>query len=452
MLAETPPRRSWLAGALDQGAVLVLLAGLASIGPTLAKSLLAPKYRAQVGDQLVGSPVATAAQRGFNLLLLVVCVAIFVSRLRALPVDRKGALMVMLAPWAYLVARDVYLGTQPKVATYLYAAVVLALWAVRPPIEKLYVVVVMIIIATVLSLALGVLIPAKGIFTNEAGLAIAPEKQILPWGILVGIFANGNALGQFLVLGLPAVAFVRRAWPRVLIVAMVGFSLVWTSSRSSLIAIVIVLLAFGLLAAVAPVGRKPIAIAILAATFLSALLLPYTAKSDAAFTNRGYIWKMSRQYWSEHPFIGLGSTWYNSIAEYVNSLPVTAFNGHNLFIHSLVTGGVLLLALMVVMFVMVMVRAVQWADRGVAYPVVFMASLLVSSTLEVSFGFVDRGVMLLVTIVPMAVIAFAPLPAQTAVRPAQLELGAGYSDQVRALLLRRQEDARAAEPVAAGRP
>jgi O-antigen ligase len=150
-------------------------------------------------------------------------------------------------------------------------------------------------------------------------------------------------------------------------------------------------------------------------------VLPFTATTNEAYTNRGYIWRMSLQAWSRDPLFGLGSNWYQAIGKYANLLPSTAFHGHNQVIQTLVVGGIVNLVLVVVMVLVLVVRASRWTRVPVLYPAVFLVMLFVSCALEVSFGFVDRGFLLSVTVIPVAFIAFAtePLPAGPVSEPAR---------------------------------
>jgi O-antigen ligase len=130
---------------------------------------------------------------------------------------------------------------------------------------------------------------------------------------------------------------------------------------------------------------------------------------------------MSLQAWSRDPLFGLGSNWYQAIGKYANLLPSTAFHGHNQFVQTLVVGGIVNLVLVVAMVLVLVVRAARWSRVPVLYPATFLAMLFVTCTLEVSFGFVDRGFLLAVTVIPVAFIAFGtePPPAEPVSAPAR---------------------------------
>ena len=179
------------------------------------------------------------SSRALGLALLGLSLAIVVQRARDLPSNRGLALVLLLAPWVYMVTWNYYLGTRPRIETLLFPAVVLAVWALRPRLDRLALLGWLTGVTALIGVVLGAFLPSKGILTAAAGGFIAPEKEILPWGILIGPFSDGNNFGQFLALGLPAVARVRNRLSRALLALLIVFAVVWTSSRSSLAAIAV---------------------------------------------------------------------------------------------------------------------------------------------------------------------------------------------------------------------
>ena len=394
-------------GRLDPSSTLIVLAWIAVVAPRLVQSLTAEKYRVTVGSPIPISAPAALTDAVAMLLLGGWCVLLVVQRLRDLPVDRRRVLLLLLAPWCFLVARDLYLDVRPQTAALLYPLVVVAVWVLRPRLERLAVLGYLVGLTAVLSLAMGALLPDKGVFTSAEGQLIAPEKELLGWGILIGPFTDGNNLGQFLVLGLPAVLLVRRRMHRLAIVAVTLPALLWTSSRSSLGALGAGA-AVALLLALAPhVLRRALSVLALLAAAAAMVLVPLGATSPQAFTNRGLIWRISLQEAAASPVVGLGSRWYADVAQYANSLGGTAFHGHNQFVHTLVVGGLVYVALMALLVAGLIGAAGVWAARGVGYPAAFLATLLGSCVLEVSFGVVDREFLLAVSMLPVAWIALA---------------------------------------------
>ena len=224
----------------DRWAVALLaLTWVWMVAPRILQSLLAPKYRSTVG--LLAPPTHPLAGHATTLLtfaLLALCVWIIVDTLGD-PVERPLVpLSLMLAPWGYLVVRDLYVGNFPDIKAMIYPLVVTAVWMLRPRLRALATMGYLMGLAAVLSIALAVIMPDKGIFTTVLGTQLAEDKEVLPWGILVGVFSHGNTMGQVLALGLPMVALIpRRNW-RLLLLAVCLFAILWSASRSAMLAVV----------------------------------------------------------------------------------------------------------------------------------------------------------------------------------------------------------------------
>jgi hypothetical protein len=381
-----------------------LIAWTSVIVPRVVQSLTAPKYRTSVGDPVPYRLPASLTSTALSLLLAGWCLALILQRLRNLPTDRGLALAAMAAPWIYLVVRDVYRGRLPDLASILYLVLVVAVWAARPRLDRLALLGWLVGASAVISIVLGALNPEKGVFTAIDGSAIAPEKQILPWGILVGPFTQGNNLGQFLALGLPAIAFIPRRSARALIAAVTVFAIVWTSSRSSIFGLVAGTMVSVTLGVTPKRFARVISIPILVTLATLIAVIPLSAKDNGAFTNRGYVWRASlARWWAEDPIFGFGSRWYSAAG-----LGSTAYHGHNQLVHSLVVGGLVNIVLVTCMIATLIILAAQWARRGVNYPAVFVAMLLVGSIVDVTFGFVDRGYLLATAVIQAAFVAFSP--------------------------------------------
>lgn len=387
--------------------LLVLVSWCYVILPRLIQTLSAPKYRTAVSNGITQSHLSLLADRGLGLTLLALCAGIVLRRARNLPSDRGVPLLLLLAPWAAMMSRDVYLGTRPQIETLLYPAVVLAVWTLRPSLADLSLLGWLTGVTALIGMLIGVLAPSRGVLTAASGGLVAPAKEILPLGILVGPFSDGNNFGQFLVLGLPAVALVRNLPARALLSVLVTFAVVWTSSRSSLAAIGLAAVTAAMLGVRHPVTRRTLARLAVVATGAVLVALPLMTSGDGAFTNRGYIWRVSLRAWRDDPWLGHGSRWYSVVGQYVNALPSSAFHGHNQFVQTLVAGGLVYLVLTVGMFSTLVHACGTWALYRVTYPAIYLCVFFVSATLEVSFGVVDRGFLIAVTWLPMAFFAFA---------------------------------------------
>jgi O-antigen ligase len=136
------------------------------------------------------------------------------------------------------------------------------------------------------------------------------------------------------------------------------------------------------------------------------LALPMFTRDPEAFTNRGYIWAVSLDAWSENPWVGNGSDWYQDIAGYHTDLGGYAFHGHNQLVQALVTGGVIYAVLLVVQMVVSSVCAVRDARRGSTFSASYLGVLFVTCYLEVSLTVVDGRLMVPMTALPLAFVLF----------------------------------------------
>lgn len=371
--------------------------------PRLVQTATAPKFRTSVGaEQASLTPLAQLVQLGALLGVLALCAFVLVTHLRRVPTDGAAVLLLSAALFAFGTWRDVVAGAVLSRNDLLIPSVVLAVWLLRPRRRDLAVLGWVVLTSALLNAAVGALVPG-GLFRHEDGGLIAPEKQILPGGILVGVFAQGNNLGQLLSLGAPAVAFLPRRWRAPAVVAVVGVVL-WSASRSSLLAIAAAGAVFLLVSRGGPLWRGAAALAALVGLGSVLVLLPLLTTDPTAFSNRGYIWAVSLDAWRQEPLIGWGSGYYTAIGRYVNPLGGTAWHGHNSVVQLLVTGGLVQVGLVAVLAALLLHRCTAAAAAGWSWPAAQVAALFVSGTLEFSFGVVDRQILMTSVLVPLVAI------------------------------------------------
>ncbi len=404
----------------DALAALVLaLTWALVVVPRTVQSMTAPKFRTTVGQEAAPySSLALLSDRGLTAALAGVCAVAVLLSLRRATLAGAATVAALLLPWLVAAVRDAYGGTVPGTGAALYPLVVLALWALAPRLGVGAVIGHLTGASALLALAMGALLPAAGIYRLASGDLVDPDKTLVPLGLLVGPFSDSNNLAQVLVLGTPALLLVRRRGVALAWLAVVVLALVWSSSRSSLLAFA----AAGAVAAVLAAARRPgarsvlaglggaLALAVLAALPLATVAAATSGAArataaDVAFTNRGYVWRLSLQTFAEHPLVGMGTDWYGRVAGYANPLGGFAYHGHNGLVQSLVTTGLLGTAALTVLVLVALVRASGWAaspGAGSLFPVAHLVALAVSSTFEVSFALVDRGFLLPVAITPLA--------------------------------------------------
>jgi O-antigen ligase len=423
------PRR--LRGKHQSAAAVIVLAWAAVVMPSLVQSFTAPKNRNFTSDTETASAASSLVNLTLTVTLTGLLLLLLVRYLNDLPTDRRGVLVVLLLPWLYQVSRDTFAGTSLRLGGLLYPLIVVVIWILRPKLQQLAILGYLIGLTALISVLMGALDPAKGILSSTEGSIITPDKQLLPWGILIGPLTDGNPLGQFLALGLPAAVYIRHRGWRWSIFLITSFAVLWTSNRSSLAALIVGLTVAALLK-LAPRGTRRLSTAVIITSFAAVVAyLPLTTTQNDAFTNRGYIWTASLRHWESHPLIGLGSQWYSQSAKYANNIGPTAFHGHNQVVQILVLGGLINLALVTMMLIALVRAAARWAEfRAVTVPAAFLAMLLTSGALEVSLSFVHRSFLLPVTVLTITYMCFAEEEREAApIQPVWPAPGAGAPDR-----------------------
>jgi O-antigen ligase len=393
---------------IDPTAVLIVLTWLAVVLPRMVQSLTAPKHETLVNDDIPYSAATAFLSHLLTVLVIGWCVVVIARRSTDLPTDRRRVLVILLAPWIYLITRDVYAGVHFHLQDLEYPAIVIAVWVLRPPIRKLVLLGYLAGVLALISLLMGIFLKAKGLYHASSGDLVPLDKEILPWGVLVGPLTSENNLGQVLVLGLPLIGLARNRTVRWAVIVLTTYTIVWTASRSSIAALAV----GGIIAVVLQVpwrrARPALAAIMLLAAGLVMIAIPVSTSDGTDFSNRGYIWITSLRAWSQHRVFGLGSQWYSSLARYEEGLGGAAFHGHNTFVQMVIMGGAVGLILVAAMAVVSLGSAVRWVGRGFNVPAVLLGTFFVSATLEWSFAFYDRDFLLAVTVLPMAMVLFAP--------------------------------------------
>lgn len=380
---------------------LVWLWAVAS--PTI-QTLTMPKAREAVGTPTDYSPLAGRASQLLAIAVLLTCLIVLVVQRAELVRPGLTFPVLMVLPWAYLVLRDMYLGGEPvSVRLWTYPAVVLACWALRPKVSELAIVGWLIGLTAVVSLVLGVVLPAKGIFYNADGSLVTLDKAA-PFGLLVGIYSHSNTLGGVMALGLPMVAQIRqRVWRYPLMVAAAG-ALLWSGARTSQLAVVAAVVVVLLVGVTPHKYRTAVTVSAMSAIVAVMVAMPLLNTDPGAFSNRGYIWASSLHQSQRHLFFGLGPDWYGAVGQTVRTLGPTVSSGHSQFVHSQVTGGFVLVALVGLLWFASSVAAGRLARRSSLFGVGFMTILLVSGLLEAVMPFVDNYALLPVLTLPLAVL------------------------------------------------
>ncbi|QIP37625.1 hypothetical protein G9444_0381 [Rhodococcus erythropolis] len=139
----------------DVTVTLIVLVWAMYTTPRLVQSLTGVKRRATVGDALPMNPLAVKLEVLLLLLVFALCAFVILRGTAALPTDRRMPLVLMLAPWVYVVVRDLYIDHVPTRGGMLYPVLVVAIWILRPQLRKLAVLGYLVVLTAVMCIALG---------------------------------------------------------------------------------------------------------------------------------------------------------------------------------------------------------------------------------------------------------------------------------------------------------
>jgi hypothetical protein len=411
---ERPPRST-------ATAVLVVLTWCAAMLPTYVQALTGTKREVTVAAYDGGTALAQHAAQLFSGLLIAYCLLVVVPRMRDLPTDRRLLLAVCLLPWCYFVLRDLYLGTHVGLTRLVFPLVAVTLWVLRVELRALRLVGWFTGLLVVVTYAMVLLAPERAFYVAPSGALVRAEKQVFADGLLTGPFNNPNTLGQVLALGACLVFLVSRS--RLVNLAFylaTGVAVVWSASRSSMFAFAVSSLVCVIaLAARKEVGRKVVGLVGLGLAVL-VVGVPVLTSDPQAFSERGRIWAGSLESLHGHRLLGLGTTWYRSIADYHNDLISLAFHGHNLYVNTLVTGGIVGVACLGA-WLLAAWRSASRAYSAAGFGVV--ASCCALGVLEVPVNMADSGALLFAAQLPLLIVALGRSAAPGAEDPGAEDSG-----------------------------
>lgn len=333
------------------------------------------------------------------------------------PADAAAA----LAPWALATASVLLTGSRaPNLMWLAVPAVIVALVIAQPDIRVLKVLGGVTIGLAALAVVVGLVNPEFASFLPYGNIDEQFEKAI--FGTLLSWpFIHPNQLGMALVLGAPFVLYLRRPWIKAVGLAIITGGVLWASSRSAFYAGTVFLVAALLLWALRPPARAAVlrwgALALTGAV----IALPLLTTDPAAFTQRGQIWQASLQRIPQAPLLGHGHFWYPDIGRFAPDLFLDATHGHNLMVHTLLTGGILGLAITGWLLIR-LIRAINtYARAGDIIPGLYLLTWLTISIIEVPTNPYSINPTWFFTLLPLTIILVAARPPANGASPRQAE-------------------------------
>ncbi|QXQ09618.1 O-antigen ligase [Paeniglutamicibacter sp. Y32M11] len=348
-------------------------------------------------------------------ILLAMC-AFYATSLMSRIAPRPGVLLVALLPWVISCINSYATHASFSYQTLVYPTVVIFLGAIKPTIWPLRTLAHATVAIAGGSILMALLVPGRAFLHGYSGNISLAEKAIIGDNLLAGPFNHSNILGVMLGLGVPTIFLMRRKGARLLGFAVVFWALLWSASRTGLVAGGVGMATYWIISMLRKGRvRSGLSCAILLAASALAILIPVSTDDPTAFSLRGQIWLGSAEYLTGNYLTGNGYSWYSAISAEENSLIDIAFNGHNLYVHMMSTGGLVLTASVAMLLILASVRATQYARLGINFPAAYMATFFVTACLEVAGRFRDFDSMFPIAIIPILVICVSR--PREAVRP-----------------------------------
>jgi O-antigen ligase len=201
-------------------------------------------------------------------------------------------------------------------------------------------------------------------------------------GLVAGSYSHPNLLGTIMCLG-SAFSFFLSNKSRVMCNVICGVIVLLSGSRTSLICFTLIIL-LNLTLARSNKISKSIARVSLVLSGLAIIFVPLAQNSYSSFSGRTELWKYSTQLWGSHPIFGGGPMTYLNLKKVYSELGVYAYNGHNLFINTVTTLGIVGF-LGLVLFISYII-ALLWKIENFEKPVVvWLIAFMILSISEVRF-------------------------------------------------------------------
>lgn len=303
---------------------------------------------------------------------------------------RSGLVLVAyLLPWIALeVVSAIYAGYASGRQFFLYPLVAVAFWVAAPGLRVLRVLGYLVVVTAAFSIVFGLVSRTAFVDAGAAGI----DKAIIGHGplLLAGPFNASNTLGLALALGLPAVTALPSARLRILGLALAETAVLWSASRTSILASVMVLLLYAISRFASPRAFQGTALLAIAAGAGLTVLTPFLNTNPYEFSSRGFIWIASRTVWHHHLWVGAGPKYY----ERPNNLGFFALYGHNLVLDSLVRGGLVAGFSIAVWYVTLAARGLRESRQVLApLPALVAVAVIYTSWLEVPLDFSNLGLL-----------------------------------------------------------
>ncbi|MET4639308.1 O-antigen ligase family protein [Mycetocola sp. 2940] len=373
-----------------------------AVVPAAAQNVLNPRSRIAANLEITTSTVASGLGTVLTFALLAIVLFAFLATARF---GLRWWMVLLVLPWLAQIIATLYGAGSIGPQQLVYPLVVVIAAGALHPKNALRLMGTLTVGLAAVSVAVGLFLPAQGLWSQD----LQTTKALIGNSLLAGVLYHPNALGQMLAFGLPFVLLIRNVKGCRIGFGIVLIALVWTGSRTALIAAALGLLTIGLwklskgksevLRALSPLGL----IIVYTGALLVSPLIVSTARPDS-FTGRGYIWSGSLDLWRDSPLVGQGPGIFHIIKNFNNEVGSGAFHGHNLLVHILVTAGVLGVVAFVLLVILMIVRSVAHGKAGHFALASYAVVLLVTGWLEMPTDFISLSSQAWIIWVPLVLL------------------------------------------------
>lgn len=387
----------------DMGSLLVLAMFSYAVLPAAAQNLLNVRAPVWANVQTETSPLASMLGTLFQFAVLGSVAILAVAGLRRLRIGPW--LVIFLLPWAAMNIATVYMEGRFSYSSVVFPLVGLAAGGLAEPMRTLRTVGILTGVLAAGSIAMGALLPKAGLFS----VSLLNDKSIIGDKLLVGPLYHPNSLGETLALGLPFVLLIKSKFWRGVSFALVVFALVWTASRTGIIAASVGCIVAICWMAVRNSQKSMLAPLILACIYMTVIFVgpaavSYGIADPKSFSGRGQIWQGSLEQWERSPLIGNGVHIYAELAKMWNNVGIGAFHGHNMYVTFLMTAGVLGAAALTIVYIAILTRSWKLGSAGIIGPAVWPIAFIADGWMEVPSDLFTLGTISWVVWVPLAVV------------------------------------------------
>jgi hypothetical protein len=326
---------------------IVVLAVLPELLQNLSIVRALALVRIEVGHPPDRSPYARVATMTALVAVLVVCSIIVLIRGRT---DRNisGAVLLLLGlliPYAISPAL-------PRKAEIAYvvmaAAVILALWSIRPSVDGLKWVSISGAFIGAYAIIGGISAPEYMNYVDrDAGLS---KALIANWQ-LAGPFGHSNALGVYCVLAFALCPLIVSLRWRLLNGLVLFTAVVASASRTALIAAGVLAIWWAICRLRSVISIRRAGTYMIVVSAITMLALPFPKWNPKAFTGRSRMWADGISYWQESRLVGLGINWFTNGAASSGNVGswVSLGSAHNLTVDTLIKSGLVGIGIFIVL-------------------------------------------------------------------------------------------------------